>query len=122
MRFGRRKTVSKKMSILRRILSILPAVFVAAMAGFIGGQEEPVTEERYEREELGVNPYTAPSIAKIFQQLDELKPLPFDQVKRDFPSVSPASREQKGLIFGGFIADGFLIVESEKKNLIEDFG
>jgi hypothetical protein len=110
------------MSILRRILSILPAVFVAAMAGFICGQEEPVTEERYEREELGVNPYTAPSIAKIFQQLDELKPLPFDQLWRALPPATPAKREQKGMIFGGLIADGFLIVEAEKKNLIDDLG
>jgi len=32
-------------------------------------QEEPLTEQEYEREELGVNPYTAPSIACIFQQV-----------------------------------------------------
>jgi len=35
-------------------------------------QEEPITEQGYEREELGVNAYTAPLIARIFQQLDEL--------------------------------------------------
>jgi hypothetical protein len=85
-------------------------------------QEEPLGDEEHEREELGVNPHTAPSIAQIFAQLDELKPLPFEKLKRDFPSAAAVSREQKGLIFGGLIADGFLIVESEKKNLVEDFG
>lgn len=30
-------------------------------------QEEPITEQGYEREELGVNAYTAPLIARIFQ-------------------------------------------------------
>src|ERR1700704_5535712 len=100
----------KKMSILPGILSVLPAVLVATMASFACGQEEPVTEERYEREELGVNPYTAPSIARIFAQLDELKPLPFDQLWRPLPPASPAQREQKGMIFGSLIADGFLLV------------
>jgi len=56
---------------------------------------------------LGVNPYTAPSIARIFQQLDDLRPLLFEQLQREFPKVSPPGREQKGLIFGGLIADGF---------------
>ena len=63
-------------------------------------QEQPLTEQGYEGEELGVNPYTAPSIARIFQQLDDLRPLSFEQLQREFPKVSPPGREQKGLIFG----------------------
>ena len=107
------------MSIL--FLSILLATTLAAPTAQ-SPQEEPLGDEEHEREELGVNPYTAPSIARIFAQLDELKPLPFEQLKRDFPPAAAVSREQKGLIFGGLIADGFLIVESEKKNLVEDLG
>ena len=84
--------------------------------------EEPPAGEDHELEELGVNRYTAPSIAQIFKELDTLKPLPFDQLKREAPQVSGASREQKGLMFGELIADGFLLVESEKKNLIDNFG
>jgi hypothetical protein len=85
-------------------------------------QEKPATEVEYEREELGVNPYTAPSVADIFQQLDDLKPLPFEQLKREFPEAIRSSREQMGLIFGGLVADGFLIVECQKKNLVDDLG
>jgi hypothetical protein len=81
--------------------------------------EEPV---EHEREELGVNPYTAPSVAEIFQQLDDLKPLPYEQLKREFPQAARASREQMGLVFGGLVADGFLIVESKRSNLVEDLG
>src|SRR5437867_1696180 len=40
------------------------------------------------REELGVNTFTAPSVADIFKQLDSVKPLPFDQLKRDFLQTS----------------------------------
>jgi len=81
--------------------------------------EEP---QEHEQEEAGVNPYTAPSVAEIFRQLDDLSPLPFDQLKRDFPQAAHASREQMGMVFGGLVADGFLIVESKRSNLVEDLG
>jgi hypothetical protein len=85
-------------------------------------EEKPETAAEYEREELGVNPYTAPSVADIFQQLDDLKPLPFEQLKREFPQATHSGRERMGLVFGGLIADGFLIVECQKQNLVEDLG
>jgi hypothetical protein len=86
------------------------------------GQAPTENPAEHEREELGINPYTAPSVAEIFQQLDDLKPLPFDLLKRDFPQATHASREQMGMVFGGLVADGFLIVEAQKKNLVEDLG
>jgi hypothetical protein len=102
-------------------LSILFAVwFGAGVTGF--AQDEPLGNEEHEREELGVNPYTTPSIDRIFQQLDQLKSLRFDQLKRDLPATIPGTREQKALIFGGLIADGFLIVAAERKNLVDEFG
>lgn len=85
-------------------------------------QEQTPNAADYQREELGVNPYTAPSVAEIFQQLDDLKPLPFEQLKREFPQAAHSGREQVGMVFGGLIADGFLIVECQKKNLVEDLG
>src|SRR5438552_17221117 len=102
------------MSIL--IVSLLVSTVIAA------NQEEPNEDKQHEREELGVNPYTTPSIERIFAQLDQLRPLPFEQLKRDLPKTIAAGREQKGLIFGGLIADGFLLVEAERKNLVENFG
>ena len=95
------------------------ALFAAAPAG---AQEQPDNPAEHEREELGVNPYTAPSVAEIFQQLDDLKPLPFEDLKRDFPQAAHSSREQLGVVFGGLVADGFLIVACQKKNLVEDLG
>jgi hypothetical protein len=100
-------------------------VFVSLAVGpvtFAWAQNETATEQSHEREELGVNPYTAPSIDHVFAQLDKLKPLPFDQLWRDFPQLSPARREQKGMIFGSLVADGFLVVEAERKNLVNDLG
>src|SRR5437667_4485499 len=103
------------------LLSILLAVHVGfATTSF--AQDEPLNDEPHQREELGVNPYTAPSIARIFQQLDELKPLSYEQLRRQLPETTGRNREEKALIFGGLIADGFLTVEAEKQNLVEDFG
>jgi hypothetical protein len=85
-------------------------------------EEKPERVADHSREELGINPFTAPSVAEIFQQLDDLKPLPFEQLKRDFPQVVHSGREQMGLIFGGLVADGFLIVECQKQNLVEELG
>src|SRR5438477_10821118 len=113
------KTAPKPVKI--RTVSILVALILVP-AAISANQEEPTEDKQHEREELGVNPYTAPSIEKIFAQLDQLRPLQFDQLKRELPQSSVAGREHKGLIFGGLIADGFLIVEAERKNLVENFG
>ena len=85
-------------------------------------QEKTAKETDYRKEELGVNPYTAPSVADIFQQLDDLKPLPFEELKREFPHTVHTGREQMGMVFGGLVADGFLIVACQKKDLVEDLG
>ena len=76
----------------------------------------------YEREELGINPFTAPSVAEIFQQLDDLKPLPFEQLKRRITPGHACPPAERGMVFGGLVADGFLIVECQKKNLVDDLG
>jgi hypothetical protein len=104
-----------------------PLIYIAVWgllnAGPVGAQQEPVDNPaEHEREELGVNPYTAPSVEEIFQQLDDLKPLPFEQLKRNFPQAAHSSREQLGMVFGSLVADGFLIVACQKKNLVEDLG
>jgi hypothetical protein len=114
----------KGMPVLRRFLVIILCTVVASIFGLrtASGQEPTENPSEHEREELGINPYTAPSVAEVFQQLDDLKPLPFDQLKRDFPQATHASREQMGMIFGGLVADGFLIVEAQKTNLVEDLG
>jgi hypothetical protein len=100
-------------------LSRLGVALIIYSGGLALAAEEP---GEHEREELGINPYTAPAVAEIFQQLDDLRPLPFEELKRDFPQAAHASREQMGMVFGGLVADGFLIVESKRQNLVEDLG
>lgn len=74
------------------------------------------------REELGVNGFTAPSIDIILQELDSLKPFPFDKVWRDLPDNVPQDRARLALATGAVIADGFLAVAAEKQPRIEPVG
>jgi hypothetical protein len=97
-------------------------LLILTLATPASAQPEPGTGEEHEREELGVNRYTAPRIEKVFTQLDQLKPLPFAQLWRPYPGSSAGGREQKGMIFGSLVADGFLIVTAEKQNLIDELG
>jgi hypothetical protein len=114
---GSQDAIQLRMKAIFRLGAAL--IIYGAAAGSLLLAEEP---REHEREELGVNPYTAPSVAEIFQQLDDLKPLPFEELKRDFPQAAHASREQMGMVFGGLVADGFLIVEARKQNLVEELG
>ena len=82
-----------------RMLCSLSIFVIAGATGLVTpviAREEPLTEQGYEREELGMNPYTAPSIVRIFQQLDELKPMPFEQLQRQFPKVKSCQSGAKG--------------------------
>lgn len=112
---------SPGLAVTKTLLWMLCAGTIAA-ASTASTEQEPFGDEEHKREELGVNSYTTPSIKRIFQQLDQLRPLRFDQLKRDFHVPVSAGREQRGLVFGSLIADGFLIVEAERKNAVEDFG
>jgi hypothetical protein len=74
------------------------------------------------REELGVNNFTAPSIEVILQELEDLKPIPYEKVWRDLPENTPQDRARLALCTGAVIADGFLAVASEKQSRIEPVG
>lgn len=113
----------------------LPVSFAALTAGCLfslslgltpGARAQDIPddllEDEHVREEFGVNSFTAPSIRKIFSDLETLRPLPYDKLKRPVPKNPPRDRSQLALTLGGLIADGFLIVESEKLLDLEEIG
>ncbi len=104
----------------------LAAVVIFA-TGFSVSAEKPrtpaeVASIEHEREELGINEFTAPSIELLFRELEEMRPIPFDKVWRDLPDPQPQDRALLGLLAGGVIADGFLAVAAEKRSRIEPVG
>lgn len=83
---------------------------------------EDLLQDEHLREEFGVNQFTAPSIKKLFQDLAELGPLPYEKLRRDIPKDTPRDRVRVALSLGMLIADGFLMVHTEKISEFEDVG
>jgi len=68
-------------------------------------------ENPHLREELGINEFTAPSIRLIFDDLDQLTPMPVKETRHILPKRMPLSRTSLALEIGFLIADGFLAVQ-----------
>lgn len=78
--------------------------------------------DEHVREEFGVNQFTTPSIRKLFEMLDGLGKLSYDALKRPITRQTPSDRILVSLGLGSLIADGFLIVQCEKVEAMEDVG
>ena len=65
-------------------------------------------------------PRPAPSISKLFDTLQSLMPLPIAEVTRKMPPRMPQDRADLAIELGFLIADGFLVVQAEQLDGIED--
>jgi hypothetical protein len=83
---------------------------------------DDLSQDQDYREELGVNEFTAPSIEKLFNTLDSLKPIPVNALVRPVTELNTAERSKYALSFGVLIGDGFLDVEGEQNKDIESLG
>jgi hypothetical protein len=83
---------------------------------------EDLLDDEHIREEYGINDFTTPSIEKIFADLASLGDLPYADLRREVPAATPRDRVVLALQMGGLIADGFLVVQSEKLEDIEPVG
>lgn len=83
---------------------------------------EDVVGDEHVREEYGVNQFTTPSIRKLFDMLNNVGKLRFDDLKRPFTDKTPADRVIVAMGLGTLIADGFLIVQCERVEEMEAVG
>ena len=80
---------------------------------------QDLMDEEHLREELAINEFTAPSIAKVFESLQSLSPLPYAEVQRTSPERMPLDRADLAIEIGFLIADGFLVVQSDNLTGVE---
>jgi hypothetical protein len=97
-------------------------VFLVSLAAAKAQEEGEFSEDSYFREEQGVNEYTTPSIEKLFQMLDSLKPIPIQELARAPKPIPLQNRIKYALSFGVLIGDGFLAIEAEDPKAIEPLG
>lgn len=76
-------------------------------------------DDNHANQELGINVYTAPSISKIFDQLDNLPAIPEEYVLRNRAEKLPTDTGSLALEMGYLLADGFLAVRSGHMNDIK---
>lgn len=97
---------------------------LALAADAVRGQESPaeIMLDEYAREELGVNELTAPSIQRLFNELEVFKPVPVSLLADTDFERTYNNRFQTSLNFGALICDGFFAVVAEQKGLIQKVG
>ncbi len=79
-------------------------------------RDDAMLDESHSNQELGINVYTAPSISKIFDQLDNLPAIPEEYVLRNRPEKMPTDTGTLALEMGYLLADGFIAVRSGHMN------
>ncbi len=82
-------------------------------------RDDAMLDESHSNQELGINVYTAPSISKIFAQLDDLPAIPEEYVLRNRPERMPTDTGNLALEMGYLMADGFIAVRSGHMNDIK---
>jgi len=82
-------------------------------------RDDAMLDESHSNQELGINVYTAPSISKIFDQLDDLPAIPEEYVLRTRPEKLPMHAGALALEMGYLLADGFIAVRSGHMNDIK---
>ncbi len=85
-----------------------------------GDIPKDLLDDPHVREELAVNQFTAPSISKLFDTLQFLMPLPISEVTRKMPPRMPLDRADLAIELGFLIADGFLLVQAEQLDGVEE--
>jgi hypothetical protein len=112
------------------LIGLLPSISVRlfvgstlAFAQILEAQDDSdISTDSHFREELGVNQYTTPSIEKLFNTLDSLKPIPIQELTRPPRALHLDNRVKFALSFGVLIGDAFLAVEGEQIKAIEPLG
>lgn len=82
-------------------------------------RDDSMLDESMVNQELGINVYTAPSISKIFNQLDDLPAIPDEYVLRARPEKLSTEAGRLALEMGYLMADGFIAVRSGHMNDIK---
>lgn len=113
----------------RSVLFHLPVSVLLLSAAPLPAQDQAELERMLEesgnqhmREELGVNPITAPAIRNLLVQLENFRPVPLEEIARNKRDASFSNRMQTAMHFGSLVADGFMLTIAERQQDIEDIG
>lgn len=112
------------MILARPTFAAVLGAFILSVTGHAADAEKPdipadLVDDPHVREELAINEFTAPSIAKIFESLESLAPLPILKFQRVNVAKMPLNRADLAVELGFLIADGFLVVQAGELGKVE---
>ncbi|MDA7888662.1 COG2 family protein [Akkermansiaceae bacterium] len=73
---------------------------------------EDLLDDEHFRSESGLNEFTVPSIAKVFNELEKISPLSYNGEHLKNHEILPLDRSRLALRLGTLIADGFIAVQT----------
>ncbi len=107
----------------------LSAAFLLLASPLLNAQTPAQLEQMLEessgqhiREELGVNPITAPAIRNLLPQLEQFRPIPLELIAQNKTDLSFSNRMQTAIHFGTMVADGFMLALAERSSDVETIG
>jgi hypothetical protein len=80
------------------------------------------SSDQHMREELGVNPITAPAIRNLLTELDAFRPVPIEIIEKNNREATFSNRRQTAMHFGSLVADGFMLTIAERSSDLENIG
>jgi len=99
-----------------RILPVLTALVI--LPSFLSGEPikpivpDDLLDSEEVRDEIGVNEFTVPSIAKIFDELEKISPLSYSSDHLERHKRLPLDRTRLAMRLGTLISDGFVAVQT----------
>jgi len=102
------------------LIFCLPAISMNAVESI--EVELQRSSDEHMREELGVNPITAPSIRDTLKQLEIFRPVPMALINASNREATFNNRLQTAMHFGSLVADGFLLTLAERPQDIQGVG
>jgi hypothetical protein len=102
--------------------TLITSLLLVSAAAARAESPAEILQDDYAREELGVNELTAPSIQRLFTDLEIFKPVPVKLIADTDFDRTYNNRFQTSLNFGALICDGFFAVVAEQKGLIQKVG
>lgn len=116
-------------STIQMHLSFLIFLGLSMLLSVVYGQTPVAIEQQLDdsstlhmREELGVNPITAPAIRDLLNQLDQYRPAPMEIILQNNRDISFSNRLQTAMHFGSLVSDGFMLTLAERPADIENIG
>ena len=92
-------------------------LYLSVFSSLLSAQEQPeipedLLDDEYFRRESALNEFTVPSIAKVFNELEEISPLSYSNNHLKNHERLPLDRTKLAMRLGSLIANGFIAVQT----------